>query len=220
MARLVGAHRDSLKVGLFGSWRKPGLPPEAEEWAYGLGHAIGDGNHLLVTGGSGGIALSARRGCRSAGGLNVGILPEAQSIKGSRRSLVDIAVPTGMGPLGRMAILVQTVDMAFAVGGGGGTMVEVLLTYLQHKLVVIVEGLQRPGDPVIDRIVGQLRVEKIDGLAVRRGYLDSKRGDSIIPVLLCPKSIPPARALSLARLVASKQADRRHNRRPPHTVDE
>ena len=75
---MVGTLLARPRIGVYGSWRDEGpLPPEALSWAYQLGHLVGTRGHILVTGGSRGVAFEARRGCSEAGGLNLAVLPDA-----------------------------------------------------------------------------------------------------------------------------------------------
>src|SRR5690348_1388981 len=108
----------AIKIGIYGSWRTP-IPPYTLWWANGFGRAIAESGHILLTGGSGGTLLAARKGSRMGQGVNVGIVPEqASSPLVKRRSLIDIVIPTGFGALGRMPLLANAVDIAFALGGG------------------------------------------------------------------------------------------------------
>jgi len=186
------------KVAVFGSWRPEGLSRRAIDWSYQLGSLIAKAEMILVTGGSGGVVLACRRGCRDAGGMNLAVLPDDHISDEMRdQTVVDIAVPTGLGVLGRMPILTESADYGIAVGGGAGTLVEVALTYLQRKIVVVVEGLRRRGDPAISRVLTRRSRVKIAGATAIRGYLDSKPEYLVRPIHVV-NLVSPARALQIA----------------------
>lgn len=190
--------RAARRVAVFGSWRPEGLSRDALLWSYELGRLIADRKMILVTGGSGGIVLSCRKGCRRAGGINLGVLPDAHvSDEMREEAVVDIAVPTGLGVLGRMPILTEMADYAIAIGGGAGTLVEVALTYLQRKVVVVVEGLRRPGDPAVSQLLTRQSTITLAHSPVVCGYLDSKPDHLVRPVHVVG-SVTPEIALSIA----------------------
>jgi uncharacterized protein (TIGR00725 family) len=196
-----------LKVGVYGSWRQDTIAKPTLRWAHGLGAAIGAMNHVLVTGGSGGVLLEARRGCREAGGLNIGIIPEGRMHdEVGKRSMIDVVIPTGQGALGRIAILTQTVDLAFAVGGGGGTLAEVTMTYLQKKVTIVVDGLQRLHDPDFSKLLSRCDEIRVGDVKAVRGWIDSKSEDLVSPVYMIDAAVAPRDALSVGLALASFEA--------------
>jgi uncharacterized protein (TIGR00725 family) len=158
-----------------------------------------------VTGGSSGILLEARRGCREAGGINIGIIPESFFPQGdTKRSLIDIVVPTGLGALGRMPLLSQSTDVAFALAGGAGTFVEVMLTYLQRKPVFIVDGLQKPQNPSLVALLSRCSTFEIEGIEVLQGFLDGKPEDLVSPVYVVSANVRAAMALQAALTILAR----------------
>ena len=187
-----------MRIGVYGSWRPP-IPMRTLQWASGLGQAIAENGHVLLTGGSGGTLLASRKGSRQGQGINVGIIPElASPPKLKRRSLIDIVIPTGFGALGRMPILANAVDIAFALGGGAGTLAEIALTYLQQKPVFLIDGLQKKGSPSISRILVRRRHIKAGQYKIECGWLDGKEEDLVAPIFIFPVEIGPRSALRLA----------------------
>jgi len=167
--------------------------------------AIAKAGHILVTGGSGGTLLAAREGSRTGGGVNVGIIPESYSpLSIRRRSLIDIVIPTGSGALGRMPILTNTIDLAFALGGGAGTLVEVALTYLQRKPVFLVEGLEKKRSPALSRLLVRRRQLPVGRNQFECGWLDGKEEDIVAPIFIFPPDLSPREALRFAITLANE----------------
>jgi uncharacterized protein (TIGR00725 family) len=202
-----GSKRNSdgaMKIGVYGSWRTP-IPESTLQWARELGLAIARAGHILVTGGSGGTLLAAREGCRTGGGLNVGIIPESHSpLTIRRRALIDVGIPTGSGALGRMPILANTIDIAFALGGGAGTLVEVALTYLQRKPMFLVEGLEKKRTPSLTRLLVRRRQLSVGRHQFECGWLDGKEENLVAPIFIFPHDLVPREALRFAITLASE----------------
>lgn len=96
----------------------------AEEMAAAeaVGRALAEAGVTLICGGRGGVMEAACRGAKSAGGLTVGILPEADASQAN--PYVDVAIPTGIG-LARNALVVRAAQAVIAVGGSYGTLSEI-----------------------------------------------------------------------------------------------
>lgn len=101
-----------------------GSTATAEEMAAAeaVGRALAAAGVTLVCGGRGGVMEAACRGAKSAGGLTIGILPEADTSQAN--PYVDIAIPTGIG-LARNALVVRAARAVIAVGGSYGTLSEI-----------------------------------------------------------------------------------------------
>ena len=105
---------------------------------------------MLICGGLGGVMDAAARGCGSAGGTSVGILPGDDRTHGSLH--LSVRISTGLGEA-RNAIVARAADAVIAVGGEFGTLSEIALALKMGKPVVglgtwslDLEGL--PGDPL------------------------------------------------------------------------
>lgn len=94
---------------------------EEQAAAEAVGRGLATAGATLVCGGRGGVMEAACRGARSAGGLTVGILPDADASQAN--PYVDIAIPTGIG-LARNALVVRAAQAVIAVGGSYGTLSE------------------------------------------------------------------------------------------------
>ncbi len=115
-----------------------------------IGRRLAEAGAVLVCGGLGGVMDAAARGCESAGGTSVGILPGEDGAHASTHLTVRIA--TGLGEA-RNAIVARASDAVIAVGGEFGTLSEIALALKMGKPVVglgtwslDLEGL--PGDPL------------------------------------------------------------------------
>lgn len=102
---------------------------QAEE----VGRCIAEAGAVLVCGGLGGVMEAACRGASLAGGLTIGILPDADA--SSANSAVHIAIPTNMGHA-RNVILVQTADVVIAIAGEYGTLSEIALARKCGRVVI------------------------------------------------------------------------------------
>ena len=72
-----------------------GCTPEHEKVAYAVGAEIAKSDSVLITGGLGGVMTAAAHGAKDAGGLTVGIIPQADASEANE--YCDIVIPTGMG---------------------------------------------------------------------------------------------------------------------------
>jgi uncharacterized protein (TIGR00725 family) len=89
--------------------------------AYQLGELLAQRGVTVLCGGHGGVMAAVASGARAAGGLVVGILPDA----GRENAAPDLsaALATNMGQA-RNAILVWSADAVIVVGGSWGTLSE------------------------------------------------------------------------------------------------
>jgi hypothetical protein len=90
---------------------------------------------VLLTGGRAtGVMDAASRGAREAGGLVIGVLPDADIVGASEH--LDVAIRTGMGDA-RNVINVLSSDVVIALPGGVGTLSEVALALAAGKAVIV-----------------------------------------------------------------------------------
>ncbi len=91
---------------------------------------------VVLTGGRDvGVMDAASRGARSADGIAIGVLPDADARSASRA--VDIAIVTGLGEM-RNQIVVLSSDAVVVCGMSPGTAAEVSLAIKAGKRVVLV----------------------------------------------------------------------------------
>jgi uncharacterized protein (TIGR00725 family) len=119
-------------VGVMGSGSDPG--PEVLAAAERLGELIADRGWVLLTGGrASGVMDASARGASAAGGLVVGVLPDADGEGASRH--LDIAIRTGIGDA-RNLVNVLSSDVVIAMAGGCGTLSEVAFALNAGRTVI------------------------------------------------------------------------------------
>jgi uncharacterized protein (TIGR00725 family) len=105
--------------------------------AYALGQLIAQEGWILLNGGRNcGVMDASARGAKEAGGLTVGILPDADMQRTS--TYIDIPILTGLGS-GRNNINVLSSDVVIACRGGAGTLSEIALALKAKKPVILVD---------------------------------------------------------------------------------
>jgi uncharacterized protein (TIGR00725 family) len=112
-----------------------------------LGRRLAEHGCVLVCGGLGGVMDAAARGCQSAGGVSVGILPGSDRVGAS--TALTVAIATGFGEA-RNAIVARSADAVIAVGGEFGTLSEIALA-LKMGTPVIGLGTWELGRDDLDR---------------------------------------------------------------------
>ena len=92
--------------------------------AFALGSGLAALGIVLLCGGKGGVMEAACEGAAAAGGLSIGLLPDADWQAANR--FVTIPLATGIGEA-RNAIIARAALALVAVGGGYGTLSEIAL---------------------------------------------------------------------------------------------
>ncbi len=122
-------------IGVMGAGEN--APESAVHHAYTLGQLIAQEGWILLNGGRNcGVMDASARGAKEAGGLTVGILPDADMRRAS--AYIDIPILTGLGS-GRNNINVLSSDVVIACRGGAGTLSEIALALKAKKPVVLVD---------------------------------------------------------------------------------
>jgi uncharacterized protein (TIGR00725 family) len=130
--------------------------PEAHrvmDWAEEIGQLLARAGATVITGGLGGVMRAASRGAASAGGVTIGILPDADADEANE--YVSIPIATGLG-VARNLVVVTAADAVVAVGGRHGTLSEIGLALRMGRHVVAlsswrVESEHRLGGPRVHR---------------------------------------------------------------------
>jgi uncharacterized protein (TIGR00725 family) len=106
----------------------------SEQMAEDLGRGIAEAGWALLTGGRpAGVMLAASRGACEAGGLVIGVLPDASPQ--AANDFVHIAIATGLGDA-RNLVNVLSADVVVACAGGAGTQSEVALALKNGRSVI------------------------------------------------------------------------------------
>jgi uncharacterized protein (TIGR00725 family) len=104
--------------------------------AYEVGRLIAQNDWILLNGGrNAGVMDSSAKGAHDAGGLTIGIIPDAHL--GQASTYLDVAVITGMGSA-RNNINVLSCNVVIACAGGAGTLSEIALALKAGRPVIVV----------------------------------------------------------------------------------
>ena len=124
--------------------------PEVAALAYEVGRELARRGAIVICGGLGGVMEAAARGVQEAGGVSIGILPDADRRRAN--PYLTYNIPTNLGHARNM-IIVHAADAVIAVGGGYGTISEAAIALKLGKTVVALAvdwelpGLKRASHP-------------------------------------------------------------------------
>lgn len=121
-----------IQLGVFGS-DSDHCSKELYDIAFEVGIKLPPEDVVLYTGGLGGVMEAVNKGFYSSGGMSVGILPGSNANESN--DYCTLRIPTGIG-FARAQILANSIDAAIVVGGGGGTMIEMLECYWRRKPII------------------------------------------------------------------------------------
>jgi uncharacterized protein (TIGR00725 family) len=194
-----------VRVGVFGHGIRgtAHVGPATEEWAEAFGCAVATAGATLLTGGGGGIAEFCRRGASRIGGRIVSIHPAGRiEPSDALHKMLGTTIATGQGKVGRVPTLIQSIDLGFSLGGGAGTLLEVVTGYLLGVPVVVVEGLGLSDDPDPILLVHETSDGDFQGVRFRKGFFDGKDRDLVRAPIFCAGDHAPETvlALGLARM--------------------
>ncbi len=113
------------------------VPTHSIECALEVGKEIARAGAICVSGGMSGVMNAASKGARSLGGIVVGIAPGLD--RGECSPYLTVVITTGLGTM-RNVINVRAPDSLIAIGGGFGTLNELLIAYEDHKPAIVIEG--------------------------------------------------------------------------------
>lgn len=102
-----------------------------------LGRLLAGRGFVVVCGGRDGIMEAVARGAKAAGGVTIGILPEADR----KRAAPDLtfSVCSGIGHARNLSV-VASGDVVIAVGGAWGTLSEIALARTVRRPVVLLDS--------------------------------------------------------------------------------
>jgi uncharacterized protein (TIGR00725 family) len=106
--------------------------PELYELARETGRLLAERGCIVVCGGRGGVMEGVCRGAGEAGGISVGLLPDALS---EANPYVTIPLVTGLGEVRNVAV-VSAGQAVISIGGAYGTLSELGFAMRQGKRVV------------------------------------------------------------------------------------
>ncbi|MDI6713376.1 MAG: TIGR00725 family protein [Anaerosomatales bacterium] len=148
-------------IGVMGSGHP--LDAASEARARALGRLIAEAGFVLLTGGrAAGVMDACSAGAKEAGGLVVGVLPDADAASASRH--LDVAIRTGMGDA-RNVINVLSSDVVIALPGGAGTLSEVAHALKAGKPVIVLGWDPGPAVRAAGRVLDAATPEEALALA-------------------------------------------------------
>lgn len=129
-------------IGSAGSEEYPdgrGLSQESLKKAEEVGRLLALQNAVVVTGGKGGIMESASRGAKEANGQTIGVIQGKKRF--SSNDFVDIEILSGAEADGLDEyLLVMMCDAFIVIGGGAGTLQEIVIAYRNNKPIILLEN--------------------------------------------------------------------------------
>jgi uncharacterized protein (TIGR00725 family) len=102
-----------------------------------VGALLAKAGAILINGGLGGVSGAASEGAAAAGGIVVGLLPDAHRAGANKH--LSIALPTGLGQA-RNALIVTAAQSVIAIGGGWGTLSEIAIAKRIGRPVVTLDS--------------------------------------------------------------------------------
>jgi uncharacterized protein (TIGR00725 family) len=102
-----------------------------------VGALLAKAGAILINGGLGGVSGAASEGAAAAGGIVVGLLPDAHRAGANKH--LSISLPTGMGQA-RNALIVTAAQSVIAIGGGWGTLSEIAIAKRIGRPVVTLDS--------------------------------------------------------------------------------
>lgn len=118
------------------------IDSNVEELAHKVGEIVANVGAILVCGGLLGSMQAAARGCKSAGGLTIGLLPGVE--KSDANPYIDIALPTTIG-FARNACVAASGDIIIALPGSHGTSSEISYGLVYKKPIIDLGNWNREG---------------------------------------------------------------------------
>jgi len=134
----------------------------AYDTAQELGKEIAKAGLVLVTGGRQGIMRAVSQGAKEMGGMTIGVVPWESTEKANE--YCDAVIATGVGQM-RNFFVVYSGDAVIVVGGGAGTMIEVVAAYLKSKPIISIRGTGGVADRLADQYVDERQLVKIIGVS-------------------------------------------------------
>jgi uncharacterized protein (TIGR00725 family) len=157
--------RASLYVAVAGRWK--GEEDTVLSLAERSGEALAARGHVVLTGGGPGVMEAVCRGAKRCGGTTIGFLGGMD--RSEANPFVDHALPTGLGWELRSQLMVRSCDVLLLVGGGAGSLAEVIAAYAHKKPVVMLRGSGGWADRLSDVLVEGKYVDERRGVEVVLG---------------------------------------------------
>ncbi|MBI4093319.1 MAG: TIGR00725 family protein [Candidatus Kerfeldbacteria bacterium] len=126
-----------------------------------VGFLLAEKGVIVVTGGKSGVMESAARGARKANGITVGVIKGNQRFRSN--DFTDVEVVTGMTADGFDEFMLVTMcDALITIGGGAGTLEEVVIAYRNKKPVIALEKTGGWADKTSETYLDERETIKIE----------------------------------------------------------
>ena len=129
-------------IGPAGPEEYPNQKPNKKiyEVAEKVGYLLAKKGVVVITGGKSGVMETAAKGAKKAKGITVGVIKGKKRL--SSNKYIDVEVLTGMEADGMDELnIVMMCDGLIAIGGGAGTLQEIVLAYRNKKPVVFIDKM-------------------------------------------------------------------------------
>lgn len=153
-----------LQILIIGN-NENGFTPDLEKTAYETGMEVAKSGAVLITGGLGGVMKAASHGAKEAGGLVIGIIPQADS--SFANEYCDVVIPSGIG-LARDFLTALSGDGLIIIGGGSGTLSEACAAYMYKRPMVAIKNTGGIADRYADQYLDHRKQMKIIGASSPR----------------------------------------------------
>ena len=116
---------------------------------------------IVVTGGKGGIMESAAIGAKKAKGITVGVIKGNQRFRSN--NFTDVEILSGMAADGfDEFLLVNMCDVLITIGGGAGTLEEIVIAYRNKKPIIALEKTGGWTDKTIGKFLDERETIKVE----------------------------------------------------------
>ena len=131
-----------------------------ERTAERLGELIAEKGYIIITGGCDGVMEAASRGAKKNGGVVIGT-PGRK--RGSSNKYVDVEICTPIDIGDFLFAGTWSCDVIIVVPGSAGTMAELCLAYRAKKSIIIIEGIDKTYDDMVNNYIDNGKFVKIYG---------------------------------------------------------
>jgi len=156
-----------LQIGVIGyagieEYPKEKAPKkEIYDAAERVGFLLAEKGAIVVTGGKGGVMESAAIGAKKANGITVGIIKGSQRFRSN--NFTDVEILTGMVADGFDEFMLVTMcDVLITIGGGAGTLEEVVIAYRNKKPIIALEKTGGWADKTIEKYLDERETIKVE----------------------------------------------------------
>lgn len=128
-----------------------------------VGFLLAEKGVIVVTGGKGGVMESAAIGAKKANGITVGVIKGNQRFRSN--NFTDVEILSGMVADGfDEFLLVNMCDVLITIGGGAGTLEEIVIAYRNKKPIIALEKTGGWADKTVGKYLDERETVKVDSV--------------------------------------------------------